>query len=77
MFFSIPPDVFHSMTGSSANVDGSVAGEALDAPPGNSIIVRGYYVDTVLGLIDLAVDSGLDDGLCVFFAQNGGYLYIN
>ncbi|KAI5857886.1 hypothetical protein BZA05DRAFT_331627 [Tricharina praecox] len=58
IFFSVSPDVFHSMADRSANRGGGVASRDLNDQSGNSVVVFGCYIGTVPGLVDLAVDSG-------------------
>lgn len=63
VFFSIPPDSFDNIAGSSQDKDGR-ASQGTNAPRNSSpackksVTVRGCYIDTAPGLIDLAVHSG-------------------
>jgi hypothetical protein len=72
IFFSIPPDPFHGIADTNHDVKNKVNGEdanALREPNSVSegpITIQGCYVDTVEGLIDLAVHSGPEMAVYAF-----------
>ncbi|KAA8897199.1 hypothetical protein FN846DRAFT_783354 [Sphaerosporella brunnea] len=76
VFFSIPPDTFNAMA------PGANAGEGNDnsnrrgssASPEESIIIRGSHIGIILGLVDLAVDSG--PGMSVYAFSTDGTVHI-
>jgi len=57
IFFTVPPDVFRSMGDRSANRNGGIPSIELNDPSGNPAVIRGCYIGTVPGLVDLAVES--------------------
>jgi hypothetical protein len=77
VFFSVPPDVFHRLaagTGTGEAADDTARRES-GVSPEESITIHGSYVDTVHGLVDLAVDSGPDMTLYAFSTDGIVYVY--
>jgi hypothetical protein len=76
VFFSVPPDAFHGLaagTGTGEDVDDTARSEP-GVSPEESITIQGSYVDTVHGLVDLAVDSSPD--ITVYAFSTDGIVYV-
>ncbi|KAF8543571.1 hypothetical protein BDD12DRAFT_725839 [Trichophaea hybrida] len=58
IFFSIPPDLFNGFINNKERDEGTNASGEPNSTSENSIEIQGCYVDTVQGLVDLAVHSG-------------------